>query len=589
MWSRAKIKRAIAEFPHEAADALSAIQLDPTARRIDPAALQAAAEQLNMKVERLWVEALENNRLLSSFAKALEARGLKLDTKPVAIDEDAVRIEDTNIDGEKLASFANIASSFGCRIRREGDVVGSGVLVGPTTVVTAWHVVAPARPDLPQEPWPKIEVILSDGRKVKAHVPAAYQSMCSLEEFANQFPKSDQSVAGLHDVAVLRLAHPVGALLGSARLPENPVEYRTRNSILLLHYPEGKEVGIGVGSILKVRSLTARWGHSIRTEGGSSGGGCFNSELALVGIHQGRDPRQRGRMVPTSYYLDDLRRIVANDEAPPRMWSLDETPNGEFVIGRQGFFEAFAAARRNARVRGIRVKRAMAAGDLSGLPFSYLMAERLTARRSDMRIVRLSFEALVPDVANEIARRASAAGIPVGTIEPAAGVADGQSAPEAVGADRGREAAIRIDRTAGLRGLQVWVFVDHPAIAFGDEQRSALEAFIDQSINLENIRLIIAGFEAVPLPGQEFYATPDPGSDGGRGLLTEILTGFQRSDVRAFLIDAATAAGIKLSDNRLDKMVDDALRDLSDEGGYYAPWIAGQVVERLREPVARLF
>jgi hypothetical protein len=277
-------------------------------------------------------------------------------------------------------------------------------------------------------------------------------------------------------------------------------------------------------------------------------------------------------MVPTSYYIDHLRPIVANDEAPPRMWSLDETPSGEFVIGRQGFFAAFAAARRNPRVRGIRVKRARAAGDLSGLPFSHLMADRITARSPDMRLMRISFEALVPDVADEIARRTAAVGIPIGEIKPMQGVADGQSAPEAVGADRGREAALRIDRIAGMRGLQVWVFIDHPAIAFGDQQRSTLEAFIDQSINLENIRLIIAGYEAVPLPGQEFYAVPDPDAEGGRGLLTEILLGFQRSDVRAFLIEAAKAAGVTLTDDRLDGMADRAIADL-----------------RLRDPVMRLF
>jgi hypothetical protein len=294
-------------------------------------------------------------------------------------------------------------------------------------------------------------------------------------------------------------------------------------------------------------------------------------------------------MVPTSYFLDQLRPIVANDEAPAKMWSLDETPAGEFVIGRQNFFAFFAAAKRNPRVRGIRVKRADAAGDLSGLQFTYLMADRLTARSPEMRLMRISFEALVPDVANEIARRASAAGIPVDEIKAAPGVADGQSAPEAVGADRGREAALRIDRVAGLRGLQAWIVVDHPAIAFGDEQRSTLEAFIDQSINLENIRLIIAGFEAVPLPGQEFYSIPNPDAEGSRGLLTEILVGFQRSDVRAFLIDAATAAGVTLTDERIDTMADRAIAGLSNDNGIYPPWVAADVVERLRDPVARLF
>lgn len=582
MWTKADIAKAIAAHPHEADDALAAVQLDNQAQRIDAAALKAAAAQLGMKVEHLWVAALEDNGLLDGFARALEARG-------VAVDNDPVTIKATNVPGELLAAFASSASAFGCRIRRNGRVVGSGVLVGPTTVITAWHVVGRAAPDKPQEPWPDIEVILSDSRRMKAHVPAAFHSMCALEEYKDQFPKDDRAVQDLHDVAVLRLAKPVGALLGAAKLPKGPITYRARNSIFLVHYPKGQDVGIGVGAINKIENLTARWGHSIRTEGGSSGGGCFDTDLNLVGIHQGRDPNDNGRMVPTSRYLANLQSIVANDEAPMRMWSLDETPAGELVIGRQGFFEAFAAARRNPRVRGIRIKRAQAAGDLSGLPFSYMMADRLTARATDMRLMRLSFESLVSDVANEIARRATACGLQVDAIAPEQGVADGQSAPEAVGADRGRRAALALDRVAGLRGLQVWVFVDHPAIAFGDEQRSALEAFIDQSLKLENIRLIIAGFEAVALPGQDFYDIPNPDVEGGRGLITEILVGFQPNDVRLFLIDAGKAAGRELSNERLDELVREALKGLPEDGGVYAPWVAAQVVERLREPVIKLF
>lgn len=582
MWNPADIEDAILNHPHEAADALAAIQLDSSAPRIDPAALKVAAELIHVPVERLWVQALDAADLLASFARAMEARGAPINKNPIAL-------HGTNIPHDQLAQFISSASSFGCRIEKDGQIVGSGILVGPTTVLTAWHVIARAAPDSPQKPWPKIEVLLSDQRRLKAQLPAAYESMCGADEYANVFPKNDTAVQGLHDVAVLKLATPAGALLGTAKLPDAPAPYQANNTILLVHYPAGTNVGIGVGSMARIRRLNARWAHTVGTRGGSSGGGCFDSSLTLVGIHQGRDPRDRGRMVPAQQFYDQLRAIIANDEAPTRMWSLDGTPQGEFIIGRQGFFDAFAMVRNNPRVRGIRIKRANAAGDLSGLPFSYHLTDRMTSRSPEMRLIRLSFEAVVPDVADEIARRATDAGIAVDPVGPKAGVAEDQSAPEAVGADRGRRVAAAIDRKAAELGLQAWVFIDHPAIVFSDGPRSALEAFIDASIQHENIRLVIAGFEAVALPGQDFYEAPDPVGEGGRGLMVEFLDGFRPSDVRLFVIDAASAAGKSPSNERIDEIVNDALDGLPNDNQVYAPWVGADVTERLKVPVAKLF
>jgi hypothetical protein len=212
----------------------------------------------------------------------------------------------------------------------------------------------------------------------------------------------------------------------------------------------------------RLGKITARWGYTSGTDQGSSGGACFDTRLRLLGIHQGRGPENSGRLVPASRFLDKLRSIVASDVAPPAMWSLDGTPDGEFVIGRERFFQAFAAARRNQQVRGIRIRRVNAAGDLSGLPFTFHMLEQLVARSPDLRLVRVSFETLTADIADEIARRAADAGFDVGPIISSPGVAEGQSAPEAVGADRGRRAAALINQEAEKRHIQLWIFIDHP-------------------------------------------------------------------------------------------------------------------------------
>jgi hypothetical protein len=582
MWTNAHIQQAVVDHPQQANDALLAIQINAPGKPLSAAGLQAAADMLDRDIGEFWVEQLDARQLLESFAHALVAQGVAIDLGPVDLAA-------TNIDADKLSAFTTRAQSFRCRIKKNGLVAGSGTLIGPTTVLTAWHVIASAAPGKPQEPWPKIEVELADGLKVPAHLPAEFYQPCSPEEFESLLPANDQELANSADVAVLRLARPAGALLGVATLPGTPARYTPNATVLVVHYPNGVNSGIGVGAISKIRQLTARWAHTVGARPGSSGGGCFDSSLTLAGIHQAKDGKGQGRLVPTAQFLEHVRAVVTKDEAPPRMWSLDGTAEGEFVIGRQAFFTSFAAARGDGRVRGIRVKRSDAAADLSGLPFSFRMLERMLARSAATRLCRLSFETLVPDLADEIARRASDTGIPIDPLAAAPGVAAGESAPEAVGADRGRRVAIATSQQAEKLDIQLWFSIDHPAIAFGDEARAVLEAFIDQAMLLPRLRLLIAGFEAVALPGLEFENPPTPGEQGPPGLMTEILTGFAASDVRLFLTDAAAAANKILSNERLEELIAIGLEDLEEINGIYSPWQARDAGEKLRPDVRKFF
>jgi hypothetical protein len=581
MWDAADIAEAVDDHPQVAADALGAVMLDSTLPRLEAAGLTAAAQAFGRDIGEFWVEQLEARQELPSFARALATRG-------VAIDFGAVNLAATNIPPDKLSRFTGQATAFRCRIRRDGEIVGSGTLIGPTAVLTAWHVIARAGPNQPQEPWPKIEVELADGRRLPAVMPALFASPSTPDEYGSRLPSNDAGFDDANDVAVIRLSRPAGALLGAAALPPQPAHYVPSATVLVVHYPDGQDPGIGIGSMAKIRGLTVRWAHSVGARPGSSGGGCFDSSLTLAGIHQGKDPRGRGRLVPSARFLEKVREIAANDQAPPRMWSLDGTPDGDFVIGRQAFFEAYALARGNGRVRGIRIKRADAAGDLGGLSFSFRMLEQMTARSPQTLLCRISFEALIPDLADDIVRRAVSAGVEVPPIPEAQGVAHGQTAPEAVGADRGRRAATALDARAAELDIQLWFFIDHPAIAFGDSMRAALEGFIDQALRLPRLRIAIAGFEAVALPGLEFQAPPNPPDIGAPGLMADVITGFGASDVRLFLADAAAAASHPLDAAVIDQRVTDALAGIDNVNGIYEPWRAAAVAERLR-PVVRDF
>lgn len=583
MWTPADIAEAIEDHPQAAADALAALQLDDAGPPLVPAALDAVATMFGRAKGGFWVEQITARGGLAGFASALAAQG-------VAIDFGAAALPANNFDPLKLAAFVASAQRFRCRIVRGRQVAGSGTLVGPTTVLTAWHVVAALAPDMDQEPWPTVDVLLSDGRTIAAYVPPQFASPCSPGEYLGQVPANDDEIADRDDVAVLRLERPAGALLGTAPLPPTPAAYQANAAMLLAHYPEGNDVGIGVGAIKRIRKLTGRWSHTISTRGGSSGGGCFDASFTLAGIHQGKDEQVQGRLVPTARFHARLRELVEADEAPPRMWSLDGTADGELMIARQDFFTGFAAARRkNGRVRGVRVKRADATAGLGGLSFTFRMLDAMVARSPTTRHCRISFETLTPDLADEIARRASAAGIDVPLLSAAAGVAAGETAPEATSADRGRRVAEAIDRRAGELGLQLWLFIDHPMVAFGDEIRAALEAFVDQALRLPRLRLVIAGYEAVAMPGLEFDAPPFPPDGGAPGLMTDIIAGFGASEVRLFLADAAAAAGRTLSPERVDELVALGLAGLENVNGVYAPWLADAVTMRLRPAVKALF
>ncbi|TCP96744.1 trypsin-like peptidase [Sphingomonas sp. PP-F2F-A104-K0414] len=570
-----------------AADALSAVQLldrpdaaATGARKVLVAdALDAMADQLGEPRGEFWVGRIEAKHLLPSFARALSVRG-------VEIDLDADPMDETHVDTETAARFPAEAMSFRCRILRGGALSGSGVLVGPSTVLTAWHVVAPSAAYDPAADIAGIEVRLSDGHTYTASVIAF--SPCSESEFGAKLPSDDGAVADLHDMALLKLDAPAGAALGYARLPATPTPYRKSSPMFLVHYPNGVDCGLGSGVTGKIRSITSRVGHSVQSLGGSSGGGCFDTKRQLIGIHQGKQTNGNGRYVPLERFVDKARDIVTADVAPPNLWSSDDTPDGRLVIGRRSLFQSFAAATVGGRVRGIHVKRTDPEGEAGQLEFTYDILQSLIARNPGSRLCRITLGTLIEDIPAEIVRRVADIGLAVGTIEERPGVATGETAPEAVGADRGARAADMVERAAAGAGVILWLFFDQPRVSFGDEQRSALEGFIARLQRMEHLRIVVAGLEAAAVPGQDYY----PGgaaADGAVGLMVDYVRGFGRVDVLAALKAAASAAKRDIDDAEAGALADQALAGLASANGIYAPSLSASVADRLAADVRALF
>lgn len=477
------------------------------------------------------------------------------------------------------------AQSFRCQILRGGNPSGSGVLVGPSTVLTAWHVVASPTIYDPTGVISNIEVIVSDGRRFAATVLAS--SPCSECEFAARMPSNDLAIANLHDMALLKLNVPVGAALGFAELSAETAQLKPPRPLYLVHYPNATNMGLAEGVTGKIRKIEARGGHNAPSSGGSSGGGCFDTQRKLIGIHQGRQTNGKGRYVPLERFAAQARVVVANDIAPPTLWSETDTPESRLIIGRRSLFQAYAAALQNGRIRGIHVQRADPEDGSSELTFTYAIIKNLIARSPNARLCRIALGTLIEDIPGEVVRRVTDTGLTVDALEERQGVAKGQSAPEAVGADLGQRAADLINAAAAAAGVTMWLFFDQPAVSFGDEQRSAMEGIISKALRLPNIRIVVAGLEAAAVPGQPYY--PGGTVEGAPGLMVDYIRGFGRPEVIEAITLAASAAKSTLDDVGAAALADVAIDGLPETNGILAASASEEVARRLLVPVRTLF
>ncbi|MCC2981223.1 trypsin-like serine peptidase [Sphingomonas sp. IC4-52] len=538
--------------------------------------LRAAADLLGQDADDLLASTLLRFQLVESFRTALETQGVRTgDLLPTP--------DPGYFDEEALGRFLVRSRAIRCLILKNGEPSGSGVLVAPALVLTAWHVIAVGPPGADQEPAPLIQVRLADGRVVAAEYPATEQSSCTLPEWRNAIPGTDEEFTDYSDVALLRLREPAGATFGFARLGASDRPWPGRQWLTILQYPEGEYRGISFGRTQKIRGLTARWAHDAAGAAGSSGGGCFDTSFLLAGIHQGRaaDP-SLGRMVPTARFPPTLvRRIETGDVAP--LWSLGGTPDAPLVIGRSILVDAFRASTDPAsRARGIWIKRTNWRS-LEGLGFSFRVLGYLVSRTPDVRIVLVSFDALVSDHVQEVARRVTEAGFPVPNPEAPPGTSEGQTQPEAVVAVRARLLAEAIDEEARRRGVRLFVFLEHPNVVFGDAARWAVAAFAEAVLKLDAIRVVLAGYEPMQFAGAQLQVLGDAQGAGPPGLMVEFLRGFTRQEVERLIATACAALGEDAHPQRVSDWADQALEDLPvGRDGTFAPALGRDVGERLR-------
>jgi hypothetical protein len=496
-------------------------------------ALEKLAPMQGMTTGELIVDQLGKINFLVRFGKALDLRLAPTEVEPP--EDEGIRV-----DPKRFNLLANRAEVFRCRILVNDTVAGSACLVGPGTVLTAWHVIAVGPPSVAQEPPPTVEVLLSDNTRLPVRLPPEVASMCGDAEYTGTAPRSDVEVDGRNDVALLRLRQPLGSALGYAPLPASVPPATKPGIVFLFDFPNGQDDGVGWGKVSRIPGVTARWRHSIETAPGSSGGAAFGDTYELIGLHQGRW-KGKGRLVPARLFLDAIRAAVAADQSPTTLWTLDPSLRGRLVIGRDPFVQGVgAAARSETRIRGVHVRRRDPRTAPAGLSFSYDILKALLARLGPgHRPVRLSTGDPRADLDAGFREQLKDRGLEVPPAADGAGVQVGQAALEAVLKDRARLLADAIDAAAQAREETVWLFLDHPSNTPEEPGRLFLEAFVAAALLRQRIRLVISGYETWHFAGEEFTVPADADGDGAPGFVTEYIGWFTVRDVENTLRRAA--------------------------------------------------
>jgi len=281
--------------------------------------------------------------------------------------------------GSTLESIADASRGFGaagielqrlsrairqvCRIDIDGRAAGTGFLVRPDMVLTAYHVVEPlTRFEDPQDPASKVGAKPESAKRMRIWfddidvMRNGYRerltgfsvdphddwlkeaSPCHKLELIDLFPEDYCELAGKLDYALIRLKGIARPGLLPAEIRGAP-KVKARDWISILQHPDGKALSIDRA---KVIGLCGEWRieHDVNSRPGTSGSPCFDRDFQVVALHQaGRGDEAKGkknhnRAVP----LATVHPLIAS-LPPPDPWlvpmaDLTEGDPGHPVIGR---------------------------------------------------------------------------------------------------------------------------------------------------------------------------------------------------------------------------------------------------------------
>lgn len=427
-----------------------------------------------------------------------------------------------------------------CAVFQGSQFKGTASLVGPTLVLTCAHVVGAANDD---GTIPATTIQMADTAWVVVEDKPVLYSPFAPADTQLPLDADDAAYAGHSDFALLRLKVPAGASLSAVPIPATAWTPTVAATVALLHFPGEHDHGVGFGQIEQVTGPSCRWRYNAQTQGGSSGGPCFNTQGEFIGIHQGKSSAlaQVQRLVPFELFQTELAAEVDRDLWPDYLWSLDGRIDGTLVIGRADLFAAFKImAAPEARNRVLRIKRQDPSHYATGLGYSVNLVRRLIERQpAGHRAIVLSWPQAIYDDFDIIAQLISEART-LGIVAAqaggdVAGAAEGQTGQATVIKGRSESLLADLARCAEQRGEIVWIIVENATMLPGS-QVVALETLASLAPRWSRLRLVLIGNENVSLPDPELRVADYAAAGGGAGLpLVELLGPIARADVEEFI------------------------------------------------------
>jgi hypothetical protein len=215
-----------------------------------------------------------------------------------------------------------------CRVELEGNALGTGVLVGPDTVLTNWHVfeIAKSAGKVDRLGCRFDYELLPDG-KVKAGqllmlagADCIDSSPCSAAEKTTNPDDPLPSPQEL-DYALLRLSSRAGdeqvggGVRGWITLPKAVIPLPPDAPVLILQHPEGSPIKLAIDTqaAIGLNGNGTRLRYRTNTDRGSSGSPAFTMDWNIVALHHYGDPKWQNPTFNQGVPIELIRqRIDAN-------------------------------------------------------------------------------------------------------------------------------------------------------------------------------------------------------------------------------------------------------------------------------------